>query len=173
MDKPKWSKEVALEIIQAGFLRMSKKYHPDVGGTHEQLLDLAATKEHLEKFVAGGGTQSDFRQADWTRAREEPRRPRDTYRTGTRSRYWNQSQDFTGEVPLEPYEADSDYVQLKDVTIMSVTEKAIRIKIPGVKQGQWLPKSQILFDDFFEFIDGEVMAVVFTKWIAKQKGWMK
>ena len=180
VDKISWDKKIALELIQAGYLRMAKKLHPDVGGTQEQILALTATKEHLEKFISGGG--SSFRSDSYTysRAREEPRR-RSTYRN-TRSQYWDQADrskehGFTGEVPLEKHD-DPDYVQLRDVTIMSVTEKAFKIKIPTVKQPQWLPKSQIIwerdnFQDISEPVEGDVVNIVFTKWIAKQKGWMK
>lgn len=170
MDKINWSKEMALELIQAGYIRMAKKLHPDVGGTQEQILQLQETKEHLERILAGKAGPDTYRhQTDsYQRAREEPRKS--TY-TG-RSRYWNRADEYTGEVPLEPYPDDADYVQISDVTIMSSTEKAIRIKIPGIKVGQWLPKSQMLYDED-TFLDGEVTTVVFTKWIAKQKNWMK
>jgi hypothetical protein len=181
MDKINWDKKIALEIIQAGFIRMSKKFHPDVGGTQEQMLVLTATKEHLEKSIAAGRHDYTGDAFTYTRAREEPRR-RSTYRN-TRSQYWDQADrskehGFTGEVPLEAYPDDSDYVQLRDVTIMSVTEKAFKIKIPTVKQPQWLPKSQVLWelDNFSrinEPIEGDVVTIVFTKWIAKQKGWLK
>ena len=169
----KWSKELALEIIQAGYLRMSKKLHPDVGGTHDQMLELIATKEHLEKSIAGGRSESTWSPGpDFTRARESPRKP---YRT--RSSYWRNTRDeYTGDVPLEPYPHDADYVQFVDVTIMEIREKAFKIKIPGVKVAQWLPKSQIHEEVFAaggEYVEGDVLTIVFTKWIAKQKGWMK
>lgn len=173
MDKIQWSKEMALELIQAGFLRMAKKLHPDVGGTQEQMLALQETKNHLEQMLSGRAGPDTYRHqtdsSSYTRAREEPRTEwRTRWRTPPPPK-----DDFTGDVPLEPYPDDNDYVQLKDVTIMSSTEKAIRIKITGVKQGQWLPKSQMLVENFDGWIDGDVVTVVFSKWIARQKGWMK
>lgn len=171
MDKINWSKEMALELIQAGYVRMAKKLHPDVGGTQEQMLVLQETKNHLEQILAGRASADTYRhQTDSSSyARSEPRTE---WRTRWRNPPPPPKDDFTGDVPLEPYPDDSDYVQLKDVTIMSLTEKAIRIKIPGVKVGQWLPKSQMLADHF-DYAEGDVITVVFTKWIAKQKGWIK
>ena len=171
MDKPKWSKEIALEIIQAGFIRMTKKYHPDVGGTQEQILTLQETKDHLERIMSGKASPDTYsHQTDsstYRRAREEPR-------TEWRTRWRTPpNDDFTGEVPLEPYPDDKDYVQLKDVVITGVTEKAYKIKIMGVKQQQWLPKSQMMFEEIPEPAEGDTVNLVFTKWIAKQKGWMK
>lgn len=164
---PFWNKDVAAELIKTGFIRLTKKYHPDAGGSHEEMLILTATKEHLEKFIAGGGSQSF---SSFERAREEPRRRRPTYRS---QQHWDDV--YNPDIPLEPYEADSTYVQLKDVTIMSVTEKAYKVKIPGVQMPQWLPKSQILFETFdtSDWTEGDVITIVFTKWIARQKGWMK
>ncbi len=164
-----WDKGVALSIIQAGYIRLTKKFHPDAGGSHEEMLILTATKEHLEKFIAGGGGHftSSF---TYERAREEPRRRRPTYRS---QQHWDDV--YNPDIPLEPYEANSTYVQLKDVTIMSVTEKAYKVKIPGVQMPQWLPKSQILVETFdtSDWTEGDVITVVFTKWIARQKGWIK
>jgi hypothetical protein len=153
-----WDKGVALSIIQAGYIRLTKKFHPDAGGSHEEMLILIATKEHLEKFIASGST------------REEPRRGRSTYRS---QQYWDNV--YNPDIPLEPYPHDKDYIQLADVTIMSVTEKAYKIKIPGVQMPQWLPKSQILVETFdtSDWTEGDVITIVFTKWIARQKGWMK
>jgi hypothetical protein len=174
MDKVNWDKAIALELIQAGYTRMAKKFHPDVGGTQEQMLALTATKEHLEKLLSGGSSHYTD-SFTYQRARESPpRRPRSTYRNTNRQ--WEQADQRTGEVPLEPYPHDNDYMQLVDVTIMSITEKAFKIKIPTVKQPQWLPKSQ-LHEDFFlaagEILEGDVLTIIFSKWIAKQKGWMK
>jgi hypothetical protein len=167
MDKINWDKAIALELIQAGYTRMAKKFHPDVGGTQEQMLALTATKEHLEKLLSGGGSHYTD-SFTYQRAREAPpRRPRSTY-------YSRQTaDDFTGEVPLEPYPDDKDYVLLRDVVITSVTEKAFKIKVMGVKQQQWLPKSQMLFEEIPEPVEGDTVDIVFTKWIARQKGWMK
>jgi hypothetical protein len=177
-----WKKELAVEIIQAGYIRLSKKYHPDVGGTHDQMLDLTATKEHLEKLLGSGGTErTGFttgpryngpfsrertpggRQGTWRKAYEQ---------SGYANKKENES---TGEVPIEPYPHDVDYMMLTDVTIMGITEKAFKIKIPGVKTPQWLPKSQ-LHEDFFTpdpYVEGDVADMIFTKWIARQKNWLK
>jgi hypothetical protein len=175
-----WDKGVALALIQAGYIRMVRKHHPDAGGSHEEMLVLTATKEHLEKLLAGGGHSYTGDSYTYQRAREAPpRRPRSTYRN-TRSQYWDQAdqskktEGYNPEIPLQPYEADSAYVQLIDVTIMSVTEKAFKIKISGVQMPQWLPKSQLLYTDFEldKVAEGDVVTLVFTKWIARQKGWI-
>jgi hypothetical protein len=131
MDKVQWSKAIALEIIQAGFLRMAKKYHPDVGGTQEQILQLQETKDHLERILDGKATNETY---TYQRAREEPR-PRSTYRN-TRSQYWDQAGQSkkaksTDEVPLEDYADDLDYVALRDVTVMSSTRKLSASRSPA------------------------------------------
>jgi len=174
---PTWTKEMALEIISAGYKSMARKYHPDVGGTHEQMLGLTASKEHLEKVINGA---SDFRSdsfsynrgPDWNRASAN-RREEDARK---RRQYWrNTKADEAAEnIPIEPYPHDDDYFQIADVTIMAITEKAYKIKITGIRQPQWLPKSQLHEEmDLNAINDGDVLTIVFTRWIAQQKGWLK
>jgi hypothetical protein len=42
---------MAKEIVQAGFRSLIKKYHPDVGGKHEQMVELTAAREFLEEVL--------------------------------------------------------------------------------------------------------------------------
>jgi hypothetical protein len=153
-----------LGTYPSGIYPLAKKLHPDVGGTQEQILTLQETKDHLERILDGKATHETY---TYQKAREEPRTEyRTRWRTPPRD-------DFTGDVPLEPYPDDRDYVQLRDVVITGVTDKAFKIKIFGVKQQQWLPKSQMLFEEIPEPAEGDTATIVFTKWIAKQKGWIK
>lgn len=45
------NKELANELIKAGFKQLSKKYHPDCSGTDGQFKELNNLKEQLDKFV--------------------------------------------------------------------------------------------------------------------------
>ena len=45
------NKELASELFKAGFRQLSKKYHPDSGGTDGQFKELNNLKEQLDKFV--------------------------------------------------------------------------------------------------------------------------
>lgn len=45
------NKELANELIKAGFKQLSKKYHPDSGGTDGQFKELNNLKEQLDKLV--------------------------------------------------------------------------------------------------------------------------
>lgn len=44
-------REVALEVIKAGYREMSKKYHPDSGGTKEDMQVVNAVKEAFDTFI--------------------------------------------------------------------------------------------------------------------------
>lgn len=197
----KWSKAVAQEIVKTGFLRLTKKYHPDLGGSHEEMLVLNATKEHLEKFLSGAGVSygDSFHYANpfsreeqarrraeaaaRARAAEEDRRrrkqERDEFfrnRGSSRSQFWSKvGGEPAGDIPIQPWPHDPTYWMLSDVTVMSKTEKAIKVKVPGVSMPQWLPFSQMHADSEIgkASIDGDVGQVVFTAWIARQKGWLK
>ena len=53
-DKPENPRQVlAHEIIEAGCKQLSKKYHPDTGGAHEQFLALTKTRDWLRGLVDG------------------------------------------------------------------------------------------------------------------------
>lgn len=173
---PTWTKEMALEIIAAGYKSMARKYHPDVGGTHDQMLDLTATREHLEKNLSGGNTSRSEYSWERQRAREREESARRREEEERKRRYWSQQQQTKpGEVPIKPYPHDDDYFMLEDVTVMAITEKAYKIKIPGVKAPQWLPKSQLNEDYMADAViaEGDVVNMVFSRWIAQQKGWLK
>jgi hypothetical protein len=168
-----WNKDLAAELIQAGFIRLSKKYHPDVGGKHEDMLALTATKEHLESLLGGQTRQKD--PFGFTDSRSYQRDPR-YYGNRWRHRPSDGPKDEPNpEVPIEPYPHDPDYMMLADITIMEVREKAIKVKIPKVKNPQWLPISQLHEDWTADgpHNPGDVLDVVFTRWIARQKGWLK
>lgn len=45
-------KEVALEIVKAGYRELSKKHHPDVGGSTEEMRKLTAAKQRLVAIIA-------------------------------------------------------------------------------------------------------------------------
>jgi len=191
----KWSKEVAQEIIKTGFIRLTKKYNPDLGGSHEEMLVLNATKAHLEKFLTAGSTDYNNRFTDreyWAnkmraeqarhereRREREARAQRERQESPgkrTRSQFWSKvGGEPSGSVPIQPYPHDSKYWMLEDVTVMTKSEKAIKIKIPNVSMPQWLPFSQMHADSEIgtTSIDGDVGQVVFTAWIAMQKGWLK
>ena len=188
MANVKWSKEVALEIIKVGYIRATKKYHPDLGGSHDEMLVLTATKEHLEKLLAGAGSQTDHRfdnagfgYPGWDRQkadRAQQQKPKEPPFRRRRSKFWDdfeETQKSNPDIPIEPYPHERGYSMLVDVTVMSKTEKAIKIKIPGVSMPQWLPFSQLHIDSnlHHEAAEGDVGTVVFTNWIAKQKGWLK
>jgi hypothetical protein len=197
MPDVKWNKEVALEIIKTGFIRLTKKYHPDLGGSHLEMLVLNATKEHLEKSLSGAGVhysdsfrysspfsrEEQARQAARARAAEEDRRRRkkerdDFFRNrgSSRSQFWSKvGGEPSGDVPIQPYPHDPNYWMLSDVTVMSKSEKAIKIKIPQVSMPAWLPFSQMHQDSEIGVTsaDGDTGQIVFTAWIARQKGWLK
>jgi len=191
MGETKWDKNVALEIIKQGFLRLTKKYHPDLGGSHEEMLVLNATKEHLEKFLSAGSAEYTSRFTDreyWANKmraeqarhdrerREREARAQRAAGGRSRSQFWSKvGGEPSGDIPIKPYPHDAKYWMLDDVTVMSKTEKAIKIKVPGVSMPQWLPFSQMHHDSEITStsIDGDVGQIVFTAWIAGQKGWLK
>jgi len=191
----KWNKEVALEIIKTGFIRLTKKYHPDLGGSHEEMLVLNATKAHLEKFLSAGSAeyssrftdreywaqkmraeQARHRQAEQERQARAAREREEAPGKRTRSQFWSKvGGEPSGAVPIQPWPHDSKYWMLDDVTVMTKSEKAIKLKIPNVSMPQWLPFSQMHHDSEITTtsIEGDVGQVVFTAWIAMQKGWLK
>jgi hypothetical protein len=45
LDLPESLKEIALAIIDQGYKQMAKRCHPDVGGSHEQMVTLAKVRD--------------------------------------------------------------------------------------------------------------------------------
>lgn len=43
--------EVASQVIEQGYRALSKKFHPDVGGTHEEMVALNRVMEQLRSMV--------------------------------------------------------------------------------------------------------------------------
>ena len=43
----------AAELVDAGFRTLSKKYHPDRGGQHEDMVLLSQAKEALQEILQG------------------------------------------------------------------------------------------------------------------------
>ena len=41
---------MALEIIEAGYRSLAKKFHPDLGGRHDQMVSLNRTMDKLRKL---------------------------------------------------------------------------------------------------------------------------
>jgi len=44
-------RQVALEIINAGYRTLSRKHHPDLGGTHEQMVAINRVCDRLRQIV--------------------------------------------------------------------------------------------------------------------------
>ena len=47
-------RQVAEEMVHAGYLRLSKTAHPDTGGSHEQMIRLEKIKQQLLTMIQGG-----------------------------------------------------------------------------------------------------------------------
>jgi hypothetical protein len=173
---PAWSKELAAEIVKAGFRALTHKYHPDKGGSHEAMISLQATREKLEELVAGrtgadakddplGGRQREYtKDKRWDDFREQY----DKWQ-----RWKNDSHtDNTHEIPLKPY-AQGWYCVEDTVAIqLSATGKAIQVLFPGVDDPFWLPVSQMHKNANKVREQGNRGLCVFSAWIARQKGWI-
>lgn len=46
-------KEMALEMINAGYRTLSRKHHPDAGGSHEKMVEVNRALEALRKIIGG------------------------------------------------------------------------------------------------------------------------
>lgn len=157
-----WNKQVAMELIKAGFFSLAKKNHPDHGGSHEKMLTLTATKEYLEGVL--NGSQSYNYQQQREEPPKKPKRPQQ-------------------EWPRRPSGEDSPRPQnmiryafgwwvIDDVEVIRTSDKAILVSVPKEDEPLWFPKSQLHknANEVWEYED--VGAIVFSEWIARQKGWV-
>lgn len=46
-------KDMALEMINAGYRTLSRKHHPDAGGSHEKMVEVNRALEALRKIIGG------------------------------------------------------------------------------------------------------------------------
>jgi hypothetical protein len=167
------NKKVASELVKAGFRTLAKKYHPDMGGTHNAMLVLKETYENLEKCIENG---------NWSAPKQEQtggRRQEGFHQEGRDKAHW--SNDFrdkakgegakganTGPV-LEKYKPG--YFLIKNVHCVGDTPKALQVMFPGNPVPAWLPRSQVLVQDSDIVKEGDRGNLVITDWIASQKGW--
>jgi len=160
-----WSKQVGLELVKAGFFALAKKNHPDAGGSHEKMLVLTATKEHLEGIL--NGTRYTYQdppkggpEYTWHRKPEPPpRRPkREGFSEPPR--------------PKNMVKYAYGWWMIEDVECIRDSDKAILVQVPGEDEPIWFPKSQLHKSASQVFEYGDIGDIVFSEWIAKQKGWL-
>jgi hypothetical protein len=148
-----WSKQVGLELVKAGYLSLAKKNHPDHGGSHERMLVLTATKEHLEGIL--NNTRYTYQDPP-KRPEPPPRRPK--------------HEDPPRPKNMEKYAYG--WWMLEDVECIRDSDKAILVQVPKEDEPIWFPKSQLHknANEVWEYDD--VGTIVFSEWIAHQKGWL-
>lgn len=154
MADPSWSKEVAKELLDFGYKLLSKRYHPDVGGSHDEMLTLGATRDYLLGFIEKGEV-----------VRIEPYGPPPKHKP----RGGEAFKDADDEYSILR-EWSERWLYAEGVKVQVETEKAIKVKIPGVALALWLPKSQLHQDDNEVWEEEDVGVLVLSKWIAEQKG---
>ncbi|GEM_PF-4020295 len=151
-----WSKSMAEEIIKAGYRQLTKKFHPDAGGSHDEMIVLKVTAEHLQASLDGtkgsARTEETNRRSSWGNRRQKPPEP-----------------EPESEIPLKEYAYG--WYTVEDTICVRVSEKAIQVKFPGVAMPQWLPKSQLHTAANQIWDEDEKGDCVFSRWIAQQKGW--
>lgn len=155
MADPSWSKEVAKELLDFGYKLLSKRYHPDVGGSHDEMLTLGATRDYLLRCINGETLlfltpEPAVKRAHKPRGGEAFKDDDDEYCI---LREWSQNWLY----------ADNVRVQVE-------TEKAVKVKIPGIALPMWFPKSQLHVEDNECWEADDVGVLVMSKWIAEQKG---
>ena len=147
----------------------AKKNHPNHGGSHEKMLVITATKDYLEGVLNGAkGYGPEWgRQKDWTDSssysnpKEPPKQERPKPKTD-------------GE-PFKPKNIMRYAVGwwiIINVKCVRETERAILVEAPDEDEPFWLPKSQLHqnANQVWEtFDEGDI---VFSEWIARQKGWV-
>jgi len=160
-----WSKTIAEEIIKAGYRQLTKKFHPDAGGSHDEMIVLKATAEHLAGVLNGTASSGQRQQTnDWRRQEKtETRRERWTWKAR------KPDPEATGEMKMREHKRA--WFAVDDVLCVRVTDKAIQVKFPDVPMPQWLPKSQLHQDDNEVWEEDQRGTLVFSRWIAQQKGW--
>ena len=155
MANPTWDKGVVQELIKAGYRALTRRYHPDAGGSHEQMLVLKASFEYLDNIFKGPGGPS------FGQEREKPRGD-GPFREKPREEY--------GEIKLKQYAAKWYYCD--DVLVARETERAILVKFPTNAMPQWCPKSQLHATANEVWEEGDRGKIVMSDWIARQKGWL-
>jgi hypothetical protein len=144
-----WSKQVALELIKAGYFSLAKKSHPDHGGSHEKMLVVTATKEYLEGVLNGNQRRKPEPEPPPRRPKHhDPRRPESmvAYAVG----WW----------------------MIADVDCIRTSDKAVLVAVDTEDEPIWFPKSQLhrTVNEVWEY--GDEGTIVFSEWIARQKGWL-
>lgn len=166
------NKKVATEIIKAGYRQLCKTYHPDMGGTHNAMIELTATYEGLLKTVDGGGGP---RMGSAESASDRARKERQEYGKHYQREHW--SDDFrekakganAGKGPeLERF--GRNHVLIRNVHCVGASPKAIQVMFPGDPTPAWLPRSQ-LHSACKILKEGDRGDLIITDWIASQKGW--
>jgi hypothetical protein len=146
-----WDKQVAAELILAGYRALSRKYHPDTGGNHNAFLKLTVTKEHLELLLEA--PKYTYEQA----YKEAPKRPKREQKRGTH--------------PLILQKYAVGWYCFENVTVFKRTERAILVG--NLEEDDvWLPLSQLHKTANKVWNVDNTGTVVFSEWIAKQKGWL-
>jgi hypothetical protein len=147
-----WDKQVATELIQAGYRALTRKYHPDAGGNHHAFLKLTVTKEHLELLL--DAPKYTYQQA----YQEAPKRPR--------------PRPKPGKLHIKKYAAG--WYCVENVTVIKRTDRAILIENfdDPLYDDVWLPLSQLHKTANKVWMVDQTGTVVFSEWIAKQKGWL-
>lgn len=148
-----WNKQVAVEIIKAGYFALAKKNHPDHGGSHEKFLILNATKEYLDSLMNGAARQE-------SKTNEPP--PKRPYKQHTSE----------NERPPGMSKYAFGWWFIATVECIRTSDKAIMVKVPDAEEPIWFPKSQLhrTANQVWEYEDeGDI---IFSEWIARQKGWL-
>lgn len=158
MNRPKHDPQIAVELVKAGYRQLTKKYHPDLrGGSHEAMLVLGATRDHLESLLRGGaGGGATFRTTEQPKSKTSG------------SSYYRQDNTPRFDIPLEPFDHESYLI--RDVVLVRESEKAYCIRIPGIHVNQWVPRSQIWVPTPVP-TEGDCFDIRVSHWIANQKGW--
>lgn len=153
MSKVGWDRHVADELLKAGYRALTKRYHPDAGGSHEEMLVLKATLDHMENLVVQVRKPEPFEDEPPPRQkREKPR------------------EDYSDKIPLEQYAYG--WYQVKNTRCIRASERAVQVMFPRNPMPQWLPKSQLHKRANQIWDDGDTGTIVLSKWIAQQKGWL-
>jgi hypothetical protein len=155
-----WNKQVAVEIIKAGYFVLAKKNHPDHGGAHEKFLVLTATKEYLDSLMNGAARQES------PKSEPPPKRP-----------YKHRAPEYPDEDrPQNIIKYAFGWWSIDSVEVIRETDKAIMLRELDVgllaSDPFWLPKSQLHKSANEVWQLGDIGVLVFSEWIAKQKGWV-
>jgi hypothetical protein len=163
------NKKVAGEIVKAGYRSLVKRYHPDAGGTHEAMIVLKETYENLEKCIENGNwsAKAGPRTAGPQQAKEETFHGYRKKPSGSDD-FRQKAKGEAGQGPvLERWKPG--YFVVRNVHVVGATPKAIQVMFPGNPVPAWMPRSQLHVDSIYA--EGDRGDLIFTDWIASQKGW--